>query len=142
VVDGSHADPEGQLAAVREVFAEIGADKVPELVVINKADIADPLAIDRLRRRERHSVVVSARTGEGFDELRTLIARELPRPSVAIEVLLPYGRGDLVSRIHDDGDLLEEEHTPEGTRMRALVTDALAGELSPYSVMAVDTSSG
>ena len=49
VVDGSHPDPEGQLAAVREVFAEIGADKVPELVVINKADAADPMVVARLR---------------------------------------------------------------------------------------------
>ena len=71
VVDGSHADPEGQLAAVREVFAEIGADKVPELVVINKADAADPMVLARLRQREPHSVVVSAKTGEGIaDALR------------------------------------------------------------------------
>ena len=68
VVDGSHPDPEGQLTAVREVLAEIGADKVPELVVINKADIADPLVIARLRQREPHSVVVSAHTGEGIAE--------------------------------------------------------------------------
>src|SRR5689334_16475734 len=63
VVDGSHADPEGQIAAVREVLAEIGATKVPEIIVVNKADTADPLVIDRIRRREPHSVVVSARTG-------------------------------------------------------------------------------
>ena len=68
VVDGSHPDPEGQLAAVREVFAEIHADKVPELVVINKADAADPLVLARLRAREPHSVVVSARTGEGIED--------------------------------------------------------------------------
>ena len=65
VVDGSHPDPEGQLAAVREVLAEIGADKVPELVVINKADVADPLVIARLRQREPHSVVVSAQDRRG-----------------------------------------------------------------------------
>ena len=68
VVDGSHVDPEGQLAAVREVFAEIGADKVPELVVINKADAADPMVLARLKQREPHSVVVSAKTGEGIEE--------------------------------------------------------------------------
>ncbi|MGZ4592207.1 MAG: GTPase HflX [Actinomycetes bacterium] len=134
VVDGSDADPEAQLVAVRAVFADVDAQHVKELVVINKADAADPHVLDRLRRREAHSVVVSARTGEGIDELRAIIARELPRPSVAVEVLLPYGRGDLVSRIHDEGELLEEEHTGEGTRVRALVTSALAGELSPYAV--------
>src|SRR5690242_4493493 len=59
VVDGSHPDPEGQIAAVREVFAEIGADQVPELVVVNKADAADPMVIARLKQREPHCVVVS-----------------------------------------------------------------------------------
>ena len=66
VVDGSHPDPEGQIAAVREVFAEIGACDVPELIVINKADAADPLVLARLQRAEPHSVVVSAKTGEGI----------------------------------------------------------------------------
>ena len=132
VVDGSDADPEAQLAAVREVLADVDAQHVPELVVINKADLADPLVLDRLRRRERHSIVVSARSGLGIDELRLLIARELPRPSTLVEVLLPYDRGDLVSRLHDAGELLEQEHRPEGTWLRALVSARMAGELSAY----------
>jgi GTPase len=90
--------------------------------------------LDRLRRRERHSIVVSARSGLGFDELRLLIARELPRPSTLVEVLLPYDRGDLVSRLHDVGELLEQEHRPEGTWLRALVSARLAGELSAYRI--------
>jgi GTP-binding protein HflX len=134
IVDGSDADPEAQLVAVREVFADVDAHHVKELVVINKADAADPLVLDRLRRLEPHSVVVSARTGQGLDELRTIIARELPRPSVAVDVLLPYDRGALMSRIHDDGELLEQEHTGEGTRVRALVSTALAAKLAPYAV--------
>ena len=48
VVDASDPDPEGQLAAVREVLAEIGAAKVPEIVVFNKADAADPVVLNRL----------------------------------------------------------------------------------------------
>jgi GTP-binding protein HflX len=139
VVDGSDADPEAQLAAVRAVLAEVDAHKVPELVVINKADQADPLVLDRLRRQEKHSVVVSARTGLGLSELELLIARELPRPSVAVDVLLPYDRGDLVSRLHDDGELLEQEHRADGTWVRALVTPALAAELAPYAGSAAPT---
>jgi GTP-binding protein HflX len=134
VVDGSDADPEMQLAAVRAVLADVGAHRVPELVVVNKADLADPLVVDRLRRREKHLVVVSARTGEGMDELQTLIARELPRPSAPVDVLLPYDRGDLVSRVHDEGDLVRQEHEEQGTRVRARVTPALAAELEPYAV--------
>jgi GTP-binding protein HflX len=132
VVDGSHPDPEGQISAVREVLAEIGADKVPELVVINKADIADPLVIVRLRQREPHSVVVSASTGEGITEALAAIEADLPRPAVEIEALLPYDRGDLLSKVHDSGEVISLEHTGEGTRLTARVNQALAGELAAY----------
>ena len=133
VVDGSHPDPEGQLVAVREVLAEIGADDVPELVVINKADIADDLVIARLRQREPHSVVVSARTGEGIAEARAAIEADLPRPAVEVAVLLPYDRGDLVSKVHDHGEVISIDHTPEGTLVKARVGDALAGELESFA---------
>ena len=70
VVDGSDADPAAQLSAVRAVLNEIGAGNVPELVVINKIDDADPVALKALQLRERESVLVSARTGEGLAELQ------------------------------------------------------------------------
>ncbi len=136
VVDGSHADPEGQLAAVREVFAEIGADKVPELVVINKADVADPMVLARLRQREPHSVVVSARTGEGVADALAAIEADLPHPGVAFEALLPYHRGDLLNRIHVSGEVESIEHTGDGTLVRGRAHADLAGELTPYAVSA------
>ncbi len=132
VVDGSDPEPEAQLAAVRGVLADVDAHRVPELVVVNKADLADPLVIARLRQQEKHLVVVSARTGEGIDELETVVARELPRPAVAVDALLPFDRGDLVSRVHDEGDQVAQEHTPDGTRVQARVGAALAAELAPY----------
>jgi len=134
VVDGSHADPESQLAAVREVFAEIGAVGVPEIVVINKVDAADPVVVARLTRREKHSVRVSARTGEGLGELLAAIERDLPRPDVEVDVLVPYSRGDLVSQVHARGELIGEDFTGDGTHLRARVPGALAAELEPYAV--------
>ena len=134
VVDGSHADPEGQLAAVREVFAEIGASQVPELVVINKADAADPLVVARVLAAEPHSVVVSARTGEGIAEALAAIEADLPRPGVEFEALLPYERGDLLNRIHTSGEVEAMEHTGDGTVVRGRVNEDLAGELQPYLV--------
>ena len=132
VVDGSNADPEGQIAAVREVFAEIGADKVPELIVVNKSDAADPLVIARLLAREPHAVVVSARTGEGVDGVVSAIETDLPRPAVEIDALVPYDRGDLVSKIHEHGEIVELDHTGDGTRVRARVNPGLAGELDQF----------
>jgi GTPase len=135
VVDGSHPDPEGQLSAVREVLAEIGAADVPELVVINKADTADPLVISRLQRREPQSYVISARTGRGVAALLAAIERELPRPAFTVEAVVPYDRGDLVSRAHREGEILEVDHEATGTRVRARVHEGLAAALAPYAVV-------
>jgi GTP-binding protein HflX len=134
VVDGSHPDPESQISAVRAVLAEVGGDQIREVIVVNKADAADPEVLDRLRRNEKHSVVVSARTGEGLDELRALIADELPRPDIKVSVLVPYDRGDLVNRLHREADILTSEHTEHGTRVDAKVNQTLVDELAAFAV--------
>ncbi|GAA4582118.1 GTPase HflX [Planotetraspora phitsanulokensis] len=130
VVDGSHPDPESQLAAVREVFAEIeGASEIPEIVVINKADAADPVTLARLTMKERHSVVVSARTGSGMGELMAMIETELPRLDHEVRMLVPYDRTDLVARAHKEGEVLSLQHTGDGTILHARVLGALFAEL-------------
>ncbi|MFG2890610.1 GTPase HflX [Streptomyces sp. NPDC048248] len=132
VVDGSHPVPEEQLAAVREVIRDVGATDVPEIVVVNKADAADPLVLQRLLRQEKHALVVSARTGQGLTELLELLDEELPRPEVEIEALVPYTQGALVSRAHAEGEVLSEEHTAEGTVLKARVHQELAAEFRPF----------
>ena len=133
VVDATHPDPESQLTAVREVFEEIGAQHVPELVVVNKADVADPLVVARLRRREPGTVVVSARSGSGIAELLAAIEDALPRPERELRAVVPYQRGDLVARVHELGEVLDLEHRPEGTALHARVPAALAVELERYA---------
>ncbi|MET7799471.1 GTPase HflX [Streptomyces decoyicus] len=135
VVDGSHPVPEEQLAAVREVIRDVGATDVPEIVVVNKADAADPLVLQRLLRQEKHALVVSARTGQGMEELLTLLDEELPRPQVEIEVLVPYTQGALVSRAHAEGEVISEEHTADGTMLKARVHAELAAEFQPWAVL-------
>lgn len=134
VVDGSHPDPEGQISAVREVFAEIGASQVPELIVINKIDVADPHVVQRLLREEPHSVAVSAHTGEGIDAALAAIEADLPHPDVAFHALLPYSRGDLVNRIHQQGEIDSLEHTADGTLVSGRANADLAGDLAAYAV--------
>src|SRR5205085_1066151 len=111
---------------------DVGATQVPEIVVINKADAADPLTVQRLLRQEKRALVVSARTGEGIAELLALLDAELPRPEVEIEALVPYTQGALVSRAHAEGEVLSEEHTAEGTVLRARVHEELAAEFRPF----------
>jgi GTPase len=133
VVDGSHPDPEGQLSAVREVLADIGAHEVPEIVVVNKVDAADPEVVQRLLRRERGAVAVSAWSGNGIAELLDIVAERLPRPDVEVDLVVPYSRGDVVNRLHTDGEILDEEHREDGTRIRARVRAPLAAELTGFA---------
>ncbi|MHA7210514.1 GTPase HflX [Arthrobacter sp. MDT1-65] len=133
VVDVSHPDPEGQIAAVRAVLTEIDARKVPEILVFNKADAADPFVIERLRQREPRSIVVSARTGAGLTELRQLISTSIPRPGVKLDLLVPYERGEVLSRLHEeDVEILGLEHVDDGTRLEVMVREGLAADLEPY----------
>lgn len=130
VVDAAHPDPLSQIAAVRQVLADIpGALDVPELLVLNKADLADALTLAALRTRLPGALIVSAHTGEGLRELEERIAQMLPRPDVSVDLVVPYSRGDLVSRFHADGEIDAVEYVAEGTRLRGRVDASLAAEL-------------
>lgn len=134
VVDASHPDPEGQIAAVRGVLGEIaGSAEIPELLVLNKADIAPPDVLIRLRSSYPRSLPVSARTGAGVAELEREIARLLPRPGVAVDVVVPYSRGDLVARMHESGQIEVEEHSEDGTHLTGRADPGLAAELERVS---------
>jgi GTP-binding protein HflX len=133
VVDGSDENPEAQVSAVREVLGEIDALSVAEIIVVNKIDAADEMTLTRLRHVLPGAVFVSARTGAGIDELRDRIAAALPDPAVAVNVLMPFSEGALVSRVHSEGTVLGEEHTPDGTLLQARVYPDLAGVLAPFA---------
>ena len=133
IVDGAHADPKGQIKAVREVIREIGGEKIPEIIAINKADIADPEVMMNLLREEPDAYAISVHTGRGIDQLVRAIEISLPRPKIEVSSLVPYTRGDLVSQIHEHGEILSEEYLPEGTAIKARVDGSLAHALEKYS---------
>ncbi len=131
VVDASHADPVGQVRAVHEVFAEIdGALNIPEIIVLSKVDIASEVDIAALRSRYPNTVPVSSVTGEGLDDLMQAIEDALPHPDIRINVIIPYDRGSLVSRIVEEGELQDElEYTSQGTRVHAYVTPRIYAQI-------------
>ena len=132
VVDGSDPDPEGQLSAVRKVLADIDAQNIPELVVINKADAADPYVINRLKLHEKNSIAISALTGEGIDELVAMIEAQLPHPQLDIKATIPYDRGDLLARAYREGNVLSRTDTEVGTVIVAKVPQPLANVLEEF----------
>jgi len=132
VVDASHPDPAGQISTVRGVISEVDAHNVPELIVFNKIDLADETQRMALRGMEPNSVSVSARTGEGIEELLAVIAARLPQPDVLTHSLIPYDRGDLVSKIHLSGRILNLEYREAGTYIEAYVKPDLASDLERF----------
>lgn len=134
VVDASAVDPNGQIAAVREVLAEIGADKVPELLVINKSDL-DPDEAKRLVYEHQGAVAFSAMTGDGLNDLLLAIGDRMRALTTVIELLIPYDRGDIVATVHREGEVVSTASEDNGMRVRARLADASAGRLSEFVVV-------
>ncbi|MDA8551969.1 GTPase HflX [Aquiluna sp.] len=133
VVDATDPDPLGQISTVRSVIADFDASSIAELVVFNKADLVSDEVQVRLRGMVQGALLVSARTGKGIDGLQEAIAGMLPKPDVEFVGVIPYSRGDLVSRIHLAGKVLDTEYVEEGTSLRALVREDLAHELKEFA---------
>jgi GTP-binding protein HflX len=119
IVDASSADAEYQIDAVRAVLREIGAGNVPELLVLNKADIATPGEVKSLLATHDNAAVVSAVTGEGTNVLLDTVAARLRALAPIVELLVPYERGDVVAAVHREGEVLVEVHAEGGSRLRA-----------------------
>jgi GTPase len=132
VADAAADDPRRQIAAVRETLGEIGAGAVPELLVINKADIAPPESVRRLLAFDADAVVVSAVTGEGMDRLLAALDERLVPESVDVELLVPFDRGDVVDFVHRVGEILAEDHHPAGTRITARMPARHAGAVDVF----------
>ncbi len=132
VVDASDPDPIGQIATVRQVISEVEASAVPELVVLNKADLVSEETQVRLRGMIPGVMLVSARTGLGMEELEAAIAQLLPKPDQEFFGVIPYSRGDLVSRIHLQGKVIELQYKESGTEVRAMVKPELYSELKDF----------
>lgn len=143
VADASEPDPKGAMTAVRDVLAEIGAAKVPELVVLNKIDqkLQSDSAIRRLAHDES-AVLVSALTGEGITDLISIISDRLRTATEVVELVVPWDRGDVIAGVHREGQVLSETPTDAGMRLRARLDEASIGALSHYLLSATSASAG
>lgn len=130
VVDGFDEAPREQILAVREVLAEIGATDIPEIIAINKVDVADPERVADVLRAEPHAVVVSAHTGQGVEDLLSAIEADLPGALIDVDAVVPFDRGDLIARAYKFGEVLSIDHDESGSHIKARVPQALADDLA------------
>ncbi|HEV3281679.1 MAG TPA: GTPase HflX [Acidimicrobiales bacterium] len=128
VVDGTASDLEGQVDAVRTVLAEIGADRLPELMVVNKADARPPDGVseqaERLLAAHEGSLMVSARTGEGLDRLQTAMGDRLRVGDRVVELIVPWSRGDVLAAVHREGEIVGEVAGELSARIQVVLDEA------------------
>jgi GTP-binding protein HflX len=132
IVDSSSPDPAAQIDAVRTVLAEIGADRVPELLAFNKADISPDAK--RLVDRNPGSVMLSAATGEGMANVLQTIGDRLRALAPVVELRVPYDRGDVVAALHREGEVLSEAHEADSTLLRARFRSGGVGRFQEFVV--------
>jgi GTP-binding protein HflX len=130
VVDSSANRPDDQIDAVRSVLVEIGADRVPELLAFNKADVAS----DAKRWADRYpgSVTVSALTGDRIDDLLQAVGDRLRALGRIVELIVPYDRGDVLAAVHREGEVLVESQSDAATRVRVRVDDVGAARFREF----------
>jgi GTP-binding protein HflX len=132
VVDAADPDPDGQIDAVREVLADIGAASVPELLVFNKADL-EPGAAKALVADHPGSVAVSAVTGEGIDVFLQTLSDRLRALATVVELEVPYARGDVLAAIHREGEIVSTIDGIDGWSVRARLSEESAGRLAEFA---------
>ncbi len=110
VIDASDPDVEDHIKAVRVVLGEIpGAAEVPEIQVLNKADLCDPVELGRLERLHPESITISARTGFNTDALLGRITEALDKGSIEATLRIPWSRGDLIASLRGSTTVIKEE---------------------------------
>ena len=133
VADASQ-DVERQIGAVNEVLGEIGVRDRLTVLALNKSDLLADVEIDKLRGRFPEAVVISAVRGDGIDDLLDRLNRELSRLKIEVILEIPFDRGDLVARVHDEGEVIEETYSAAGTRVVARLRREAVAELGPFLV--------
>ena len=129
VVDLSHPQWREQAQTVERVLAELGAEHIPRLTVLNKADACPA---DAIPKDGEDWVAISARQGWGLANLKAAMERALARDKHVLTVCLPYDQGALLNQVHELAQIRQERYLPDGVEIELVCGDTLWGRLRPY----------
>jgi GTP-binding protein HflX len=137
VVDASHPNAEGHIAAVDEVLEELGAGSKPQLMAFNKIDrLANHPEIraelQPIMDEYPYAAALSAAHGQNLDGLLAMLDKLLRERMVPVDLLIPYAHGELVNLAHTHGFIEEVEHLENGTHLRGRIPLELAGRYASY----------
>jgi GTP-binding protein HflX len=138
IVDGSDPSSETQMRAVRTVLGGIeGAAEIPEVIVFNKSDLCDEVALKRLTNLHPGALVTSAETNQGIDVLLARIESAIDRHTVLVDLVVPYDRGDLLASLHEDGRVVKMETADEGIAVQARIRPSRLHKYQDTGLIAV-----
>jgi GTPase len=133
VVDVSHNKFQEHMVSVQEVLKELGIGDKKTFTALNKIDRLDKdISLSKLQKSIPDSVLISAKTGEGIHDLLNALADYLDRSRLLVTLQIPYQRGDLVSLVHNYGQVVKEEHSSEVTVIKAYIDKTKLSVLEPY----------
>jgi GTP-binding protein HflX len=134
VLDVSNPNFEKHHATTLSVLDELGAANQRILTVLNKIDVADEKMIVRARGLVPDALFVSARTRAGLDTLETRCVELVADTFGSTELLVPHDRYDVIARLHEFGEIQEEEQIDGAVRIKGRFPPTQAGFFAPFVV--------
>ena len=133
VVDITHANALAQAKSVQETLIDIGAGDIPIITALNKIDALKNIegamiALDAFL----HTYPISAKTGQGLDDLLMGIENELFETFVEVALMIPYQQGQIISLLHEHGQVTHTENLEDGTYIEGLVPRRILHQFEPY----------
>lgn len=120
VVDASNPQMEEQMHVVYETLRELGVEDRPVVTLFNKQDLLTGNSRQKDFRAD-YSIPVSAKTGQGLEELKKALLEIIRKDQIYVERLYDFSEAGKIQLIRSRGQLLEESYVPEGIEVRAYV---------------------
>ncbi|MBQ3123971.1 MAG: GTPase HflX [Clostridia bacterium] len=130
VTDASSPEADNHITVVDEVLKDIGAGGKPVINVYNKCDIENSC----VGRDNGKNVFISAKTGQGIQDLLNAIADTAPGKKYERTLVIPYSDGGVLNTLHTSEKVLSEEYTADGVLIKVLVDEAVFGSLKQYEI--------
>jgi GTP-binding protein HflX len=134
VVDAAQPDPEAQMDAVTRVLGEIGASQIPTILAFNKRDLVSDADAEVLAARHPGAVFISAARGDGLDDLLATLAERVAAARLIVDFEIPFDRGDVRSRLHEEAEVLKETFEADGYRLQVRTSQDILDRFGEFLV--------
>lgn len=129
--DASSDEARVHLTVTNELLESLGCGDTPIITVLNKCDLLD----GSLMAQDFESYIkISAKTGEGLDNLLQAVEDNLPVRMKRVTLLVPFSQGGLVSEIREKGTLISEEYLADGTKVEAIIDEILYSKAKAFEI--------